>query len=57
VQIATEKLEKRRKVVKSRAGISSIFRANGEWWFLLLLTYIACSIGQEGTAIDVAGCS
>jgi hypothetical protein len=24
---------------------------------LSLLTYIACTIGQEGTTIDVAGCA
>jgi hypothetical protein len=28
----------------------------GEWWFLSLLTYVARAVGQEGTAVDVAGC-
>ena len=29
----------------------------GEWWFLSLLTYLVRVVGQEGTAVDVAGCS
>ena len=27
----------------------------GEWWFLSLPTYVERVVGQEGTAVDVAG--
>ena len=55
MQIATEKLEKRRKVVKIPARDIASLRDNSPG--LLLHDYISRgSIGHEGSPIDVADC-